>query len=436
MEPGFSFSDPLFFAVDGVNGNEGSLCSPSDTLTEEVDRTIDLTDFPCKVMNAFANSAEYTSDMNADDLTFDFSTTDDILSHPSSTLLGLDYQSNTIPMSQTSPSTMRRHSISVAPCISSQTFTPALPLNFSANLHNRRASLPDFTLLSQFSAAYDSSASNDSLALDNFGSLSRPVSPFNFPTVNNGLMNFMNIHPYNNNAIAIFKNQNTFTAGKKKKENTRHIVCHNCKTDTTPLWRRTLDRQHSLCNACGLYFKQYGAHRPLSVRTKSAHNCSNANTNTNNAKSNIKLFANTHPPALSGIIPMFQQLHPVQNDERHPAPIVTKALPSPSSSESSSPTGLERDSSAKFSAAIVPLLALPIPTISILPVCLTSVKRKLESISEMDDTIGEIPSFDSMWENFKLQVINMDGNERDSLLLELERKMDFLRRVISGLPIC
>jgi ribosomal protein L34E len=49
---------------------------------------------------------------------------------------------------------------------------------------------------------------------------------------------------------------------------TRQLVCFNCKATQTPLWRRTPDRQHSLCNACGLYFKQYGAHRPLNVRHK------------------------------------------------------------------------------------------------------------------------------------------------------------------------
>ncbi|ORZ24995.1 GATA zinc finger-domain-containing protein, partial [Lobosporangium transversale] len=36
--------------------------------------------------------------------------------------------------------------------------------------------------------------------------------------------------------------------------------CFNCKVTQTPLWRRTPDRKHSLCNACGLYYKQYGAH--------------------------------------------------------------------------------------------------------------------------------------------------------------------------------
>ncbi|KAG0167266.1 hypothetical protein DFQ28_004558 [Apophysomyces sp. BC1034] len=48
----------------------------------------------------------------------------------------------------------------------------------------------------------------------------------------------------------------------------RHLECFNCKVTKTPLWRRTPDRAHTLCNACGLYYKQYNQHRPLSVRHK------------------------------------------------------------------------------------------------------------------------------------------------------------------------
>jgi hypothetical protein len=44
-----------------------------------------------------------------------------------------------------------------------------------------------------------------------------------------------------------------------------HTECSNCHTKETPLWRRTPDKKHSLCNACGLYLKQYKVHRPLHV---------------------------------------------------------------------------------------------------------------------------------------------------------------------------
>ncbi|KAF9156557.1 hypothetical protein BG015_004174 [Linnemannia schmuckeri] len=65
--------------------------------------------------------------------------------------------------------------------------------------------------------------------------------------------------------------QKTGKANKPKKQSTRpprSLECFNCKVTQTPLWRRTLDRKHSLCNACGLYYKQYNGHRPLHARHK------------------------------------------------------------------------------------------------------------------------------------------------------------------------
>ena len=42
--------------------------------------------------------------------------------------------------------------------------------------------------------------------------------------------------------------------------------CYNCLTGTTPLWRRFGDN-HVLCNACGLYQRVNGSHRPVSSAT-------------------------------------------------------------------------------------------------------------------------------------------------------------------------
>lgn len=44
----------------------------------------------------------------------------------------------------------------------------------------------------------------------------------------------------------------------------KNQICTNCGTSDTPLWRR--GRENCiLCNACGLYFKQYAADRPLKL---------------------------------------------------------------------------------------------------------------------------------------------------------------------------
>ncbi|TRM69823.1 hypothetical protein BD626DRAFT_475408 [Schizophyllum amplum] len=44
------------------------------------------------------------------------------------------------------------------------------------------------------------------------------------------------------------------------------ILCTNCQTTNTPLWRRDPEGQ-PLCNACGLFYKLHGVVRPLSLKT-------------------------------------------------------------------------------------------------------------------------------------------------------------------------
>ncbi|OLY81403.1 Suppressor of ferric uptake 1 [Smittium mucronatum] len=43
------------------------------------------------------------------------------------------------------------------------------------------------------------------------------------------------------------------------------LICYNCKTDYTPLWRRD-DFGNVICNACGLYYKLHKQHRPVSMK--------------------------------------------------------------------------------------------------------------------------------------------------------------------------
>lgn len=43
------------------------------------------------------------------------------------------------------------------------------------------------------------------------------------------------------------------------------VACQNCHTTTTPLWRRDANG-HTICNACGLYYKLHGHHRPVGMK--------------------------------------------------------------------------------------------------------------------------------------------------------------------------
>jgi ribosomal protein L34E len=47
--------------------------------------------------------------------------------------------------------------------------------------------------------------------------------------------------------------------------NRQALICANCQTTTTPLWRRD-EANNTICNACGLYYKLHNVHRPVTMK--------------------------------------------------------------------------------------------------------------------------------------------------------------------------
>ncbi|WFD43344.1 GATA type transcriptional activator of nitrogen-regulated proteins [Malassezia psittaci] len=53
--------------------------------------------------------------------------------------------------------------------------------------------------------------------------------------------------------------------GNSNRQVIEALHCTNCQTTTTPLWRRD-EEGNNICNACGLYHKLHGTHRPIGMR--------------------------------------------------------------------------------------------------------------------------------------------------------------------------
>ncbi|KAF9305287.1 putative electron transfer flavoprotein subunit [Mortierella antarctica] len=87
--------------------------------------------------------------------------------------------------------------------------------------------------------------------------------------------------------------------------NRQNLICANCRTTTTPLWRRD-SSGNTICNACGLYFKLHNVHRPVTMkravikRRKPAPTTTasaSASTSTASSSSNAAASSSSSTPA-------------------------------------------------------------------------------------------------------------------------------------------
>eukprot|EP00887_Chlorella_sp_A99_P002766 scaffold6.g2766.t1 len=94
------------------------------------------------------------------------------------------------------------------------------------------------------------------------------------------------------------------------------VVCANCGTTNTPLWRKDRETQLMMCNACGIYYKTHGVHRPLGTSRFKQYQGPGAQPGRQRVRAPCKPRAPRPPKAAAGALPLApHELHTASESE-------------------------------------------------------------------------------------------------------------------------